>query len=76
MFLLFITASAYAGGSYHNYLLSKTVQQHLPVCKLTGPVIGKAAVIPKYQLPKGSVFCRMEDKLTRATGIWIKIGVK
>jgi hypothetical protein len=32
--------------------------------------------IPHYQIPKGAVFCRMEDKLTKATGLWIKIGVK
>lgn len=30
--------------------------------------------IPRYQIPKGSVFCRMEDKLTRATKVWIKVG--
>lgn len=30
--------------------------------------------IPRYQIPKGSVFCRMEDKLNRATKVWIKVG--
>ncbi len=30
--------------------------------------------IPRYEIPKGSVFCRMEDKLTRATKVWIKVG--
>lgn len=30
--------------------------------------------IPRYEIPKGSVFCRMEDKLNRATKVWIKIG--
>ena len=31
-------------------------------------------LIPRYQIPKGSVFCRMEDKLNRATKVWIKVG--
>ncbi len=32
--------------------------------------------IPKIETPKGAVFCRLEDKLTKATKVWIKIGVK
>ena len=32
--------------------------------------------VPKYIIPKGSVFCRLEDYLTRKTKIWIKVGVK
>lgn len=30
----------------------------------------------RHEIPKGNLFCRMEDKLTRATKVWIKVGVK
>ncbi|MES2619533.1 MAG: hypothetical protein V4615_01690 [Bacteroidota bacterium] len=33
-------------------------------------------LVPHYEIPKGNVFCRLEDKLTRATKVWIKVGVK
>ena len=35
-----------------------------------------AYTIPHYEIPKGAIFCRMEDKLTKATKVWIKVGVK
>ncbi len=31
--------------------------------------------LPRYQIPKGNIFCRMEDYLTKRTGVWIKVGV-
>lgn len=32
--------------------------------------------IPHYEIPKGAVFCRMEDYLTRKTKIWMKVGLQ
>lgn len=29
-----------------------------------------------HSIPKGNVFCRMEEKLAKSTKIWIKVGVK
>lgn len=52
----------------------KPVQHKLTVPSNT--MAKPLAAIPRYQIPKGSIFCIMEDKLTKATGIWIKVGVK
>jgi hypothetical protein len=38
-------------------------------------IIFKVAQVPHYQIPKGNIFCRMEDYLSRRTGVWIKVGV-
>jgi hypothetical protein len=32
-------------------------------------------IIPRFERPKGSVFCRMEDVVTRKSGLWLKLGV-
>lgn len=32
--------------------------------------------IPRFQRPKGAIFCRMEDYLTAKRKVWIKVGVK
>jgi len=32
-------------------------------------------MVPTYQIPKGNIFCRMEDLVTRKTGVWLKVGV-
>lgn len=32
--------------------------------------------IPKVETPKGAVFCRFEDFMTRKTKVWVKIGVR
>lgn len=32
--------------------------------------------LPRYQIPKGNVFCIMEDKLMKRTGLWITVGPK
>ncbi len=34
------------------------------------------APIPRFERPKGAIFCRMEDYLTAKTKVWIKVGVK
>jgi len=41
---------------------------------LSHPTILKN-MVPVYQIPKGNIFCRMEDLVTRKTGVWIKVGV-
>ncbi|MFN8285175.1 MAG: hypothetical protein U0V74_00380 [Chitinophagales bacterium] len=59
---------------YHRYLLSNIKAQ--PVSSFTSSTPSIPNLVPRYSIPKGNVFCIMEDKLTRATGIWIKVGVK
>ncbi len=77
MTLLFLYSTTFAGEGYHFYLLSQTVIKHPTKTASNQVTISPAkAMIPPYQIPKGNVFCRMEDKLTRATKVWIKIGVK
>lgn len=73
-FILYFAGMQAAGNLYKYYLLT-----HLPVLhnntveqQITLP---NTAVIPHYQIPKGNVFCIMEDKVTRATGVWLKLGV-
>lgn len=68
-----------AGGPYRNYLLSKVYVIHKPVEARTawpGTPLSPAAFIPRYETPRGAVFCRMEDKVTKATKVWLKIGVQ
>ena len=67
---------AYAGDPYKTYLLSKIYPELKPsVILFPSPENRDGCFIPRYETPKGAVFCRMEDKLTRATKVWIKIGV-
>lgn len=58
-------------------LETEVTRCHQPVVHRMAEVdsaVIKPYLIPRYQIPKGSVFCRMEDKLTRATKVWIKVG--
>jgi hypothetical protein len=75
--LLIAAACLNARNPYRNYLLSKIISRPPPAlltyqCNTTA----KTMSIPHYQIPTGSVFCRLEDKLTRATKVWVKIGVQ
>ena len=68
-----------ANDPYRDYLLSKIYLQ--PQSKIQSgntltPTVGAGAFIPKYETPRGAIFCRMEDKVTRATKVWLKIGVQ
>ena len=70
-----------ANNPYRTYLLTKVsarvenkTNTHKSVQVITPATAN--CVIPRYEIPKGNVFCRMEDKLTRSTGLWLKIGVK
>jgi hypothetical protein len=75
---LFALASGvvYAGDPYKTYLLSKIYPELKPSTIFSpGSENRDGCFIPRYETPKGAVFCRMEDKLTRATKVWIKVGV-
>jgi hypothetical protein len=79
IFFLFIACMVKAANPYQRYLLAKavTVRPHSALLQnsiSTAPA--SISQIPRYQIPKGNVFCRMEDKLTKTTGVWIKVGVK
>jgi hypothetical protein len=41
---------------------------------MTHPTILRS-IVPVYQILKGNIFCRMEDLVTRKTGVWLKVGV-
>ena len=74
-----LTLAAKAGDPYRDYLLSKVylqVQSNPVHCMSIIPSVGAAAFIPHYETPKGAIFCRMEDKVTRATKVWLKLGVE
>lgn len=48
-----------------------------PPFMLLHPTVPKAMLsIPKVETPKGAVFCRFEDFMTRKTKVWVKIGVR
>jgi hypothetical protein len=66
----------YAGDPYKTYLLNKIYPELKPsVIPSPSPENRDCCFIPRYETPKGAVFCRMEDRLTKATKVWIKIGV-
>jgi hypothetical protein len=70
--------STQAGTPYRSYLLSQIyivqTKTKQPETCLSSTQI--TFTIPRYETPKGNVFCRLEDKLIRATKVWIKLGVK
>lgn len=80
--ILFIASIYFAkaqdsSSAYKRYVDSELTRCHQPtvhrMAKVDSAVI-KPYLIPRYEIPKGSVFCRMEDKLNRATKVWIKVG--
>ncbi len=79
---ILLTDGLKAGNPYRDYLVLKTRNQ---LSFAMAPVQVESEIqesniiikpVPHYQIPTGAVFCRLEDKLTRATKVWIKIGVK
>jgi len=72
------TAQAY--NPYRLYLLSRlnTTQHFSPSNNLNDkkPDFYTLSPIPRYERPKGSVFCRMEDEMIKATKVWLTVGVK
>jgi hypothetical protein len=78
IFCSFFLASK-ASNPYRSYLLSKIYLEIKPVIyhsETTLQAVGPSALIPHYETPKGAIFCRMEDKVTRATKVWLKLGVQ
>lgn len=72
----FASASLKAVNPYILYLVnSKPIHHNVPAIQ-AGPTAHAVYIVPRYQIPRGAVFCRMEDKLTKATGVWIKVGVR
>ena len=68
-----------AGNPYREYLLSEIYTVHNTVPSRiaeTSSTLSPAAFIPRFERPKGAIFCRMEDKVTKATKVWLKIGVQ
>jgi hypothetical protein len=67
-----------AGSLYRNYLLSTMVVSYPQIAfkQQTNYTLNAAAYIPRFERPKGAIFCRMEDKVTKATGVWLKVGVQ
>jgi hypothetical protein len=80
LFLSFSLSFSYASKAndpYRAYLLSRI---YMPIHAIAGSLQQKSPVnelaIPRYKIPAGNVFCIMEDKLTKATKVWITVGVK
>ena len=68
-----------ANDPYRDYLLSKIFLQPQPKIQssaTTAPTTGATAFIPRLETPRGAIFCRMEDKVTKATKVWFKLGVQ
>lgn|GEM_PF-2247534 len=77
--LCMLTTGLEARGLYRNYLLSKVYIIHKPIQNHdveSSTALSSAAFIPRFERPKGAIFCRMEDKVTKATKVWLKIGVQ
>lgn len=79
--MLFVTLLCFgglmvdAGVSYRTYLLTKIPAENHP--SLLTPVNSDVHLnLPVYTIPKGNIFCRMEDRAIRSTKVWIKLGVK
>jgi hypothetical protein len=72
----FCHATGVANNPYHKYLQARIYGLYEPPLAHLYKYSAVQAGIPRYHIPKGNIFCRMEDKLTKATGVWIKIGVE
>ena len=74
-----LSSPSMAGNPYRDYLFSKVfgpVKQVEYHAVSNTSSLSAAAYIPRFERPKGAVFCRMEDKVTKVTGVWLKIGVE
>jgi hypothetical protein len=74
--LLHSFSAVRSNNPYRNYLLTH-ISQPRPTARIANQSsVSSITPIPKYQTPKGAIFCRMEDEVTRATKVWLKIGVQ
>jgi hypothetical protein len=64
-----------ASNPWRTYLLSSVYKTQVKKPAMTWTASAPACRIPQYVIPKGNIFCRLEDKLTRSSHIWIKVGV-
>ena len=75
--LTLLSITMKANDAYRNYLLTRV---YTPIHPRSNSLQQKEDInnlsIPRYKIPIGNVFCRMEDKLTKATKVWICVGVK
>ena len=78
IFLLsFFSLSSQARNWYRIYLDTKTyTPPKFSASRYIEPTCTIGMTIPRFERPKGAVFCRMEDYLTSKTKVWIKVGVK
>ncbi len=80
VFILIIFTALSAGLSadspYGSYLSTRASSKIFVTKSFLGLSVKKSRIIPRYEIPKGSVFCRMEERLKNSTGLWLKIGVK
>lgn len=75
--LVFWGLATKANNPYITYLLTKTDGRiKSPVQRYSPKINGTRNWILGYEIPKGAVFCRMENKLMETTRVWIKLGVK
>lgn len=68
-----------AGSPYRNYLLTTLTSHESAVvfhATQSQTVLPSAAFIPRFERPRGAIFCRMEDAVTKSTKVWLKIGVQ
>ena len=68
-----------AGSPYRNYLLTTLTAHESAVvfhAAQSQAVLPSTAFIPRFERPKGAIFCRMEDAVTKSTKVWLKIGVQ
>ena len=70
-----------ANSPYRNYLLSKIYYQPQPEVTqayhdISATPVVSITYIPRFERPKGAIFCRMEDMVTKATKVWLKLGVE
>ena len=75
-----LALSSRAGDPYRAHLLSQIFTIDNPrgyhnIVPIQLPA-GTDLYIPRYEIPKGAIFCRMEDKVTKSTKVWLKLGVQ
>lgn len=79
LFFCSLATALKAGDPYRSYLLATLYPLHSivqPHIAETSPSLSPSAFIPRFERPRGAIFCRMEDKVTKATKVWLKLGVQ
>lgn len=71
-----LSANASERNWYRIYLLSKVESTTRYADQYNNRYKISVTPVPRFERPKGAIFCRMEDYLTTKTKVWIKVGVK